>query len=127
MTLLDLAIPAMPTERQKTNGGDNSVDKEGLPPSWGGRITSGGKFQIRAILPHPYVSDADADGVVAEPDWSRLELWEELFSALTDSPLDDLDRKSQRLPARSLAGDERRLLAIFPPSPMIAFASDQEA
>ena len=54
------------------------LDKSGFPVSWGMRLFNGqGEQQTTILLPNPFLS-ADSDNVLYQPDWSRLELWEQL-------------------------------------------------
>lgn len=54
------------------------LDREGAPISWGLRLFNGeNEQQITILLPNPFLSP-DGEKVVKIPDWSRLQLWDEL-------------------------------------------------
>ena len=54
------------------------LDKSGVPVSWGVRLFNGqGEQQTTILLPNPFLS-ADSGKVLDQPDWSRLELWDQL-------------------------------------------------
>jgi hypothetical protein len=63
------------------------LDKSGVPVSWGMRLFNGqGEQQTTILLPNPFLSP-DSDNVLKTPDWSRLELWDQLrhrWLGLTD-------------------------------------------
>jgi hypothetical protein len=70
------------------------LDREGLPQSWGLRMFNGrNEQQITVLLPNPYLTQDDK--LAAEPDWSRLGLWEELLPRYTGNPPDGRDRLSR--------------------------------
>jgi hypothetical protein len=68
-----------------------------VPMSWGLRLFNGkGEQQITVLLPNPFL-DPDTDRFLAEPDWSRLALWDELrarWFGLTEP--DPVDRSANR-------------------------------
>ncbi|TAL78195.1 MAG: hypothetical protein EPN75_11435 [Beijerinckiaceae bacterium] len=54
------------------------VCKAGTPVSWGLRLFNGrGEQQITILLPNPFLNP-DTDKILKAPDWSRLELWDQL-------------------------------------------------
>jgi hypothetical protein len=54
------------------------LDKSGAPVSWGLRLYNGhDEQQATILLPNPFLSP-DADKVLETPDWSRLDLWDQL-------------------------------------------------
>jgi hypothetical protein len=54
------------------------LDRDGAPTSWGLRLFNGaGEQQMTVFFPNPLLS-ADGDRVLAEPDWSRLALWDDM-------------------------------------------------
>jgi hypothetical protein len=51
---------------------------DGTPSSWGLRLFNGhGEQQATIVFPNPFLS-ADGKKVLNPPDWSRLDLWDEL-------------------------------------------------
>ena len=68
-----------------------------VPMSWGLRLFNGaGEQQITVLLPNPFL-DPDTDRFVAEPDWSRLALWEKLRARwLGLTAPDPVDRSGNR-------------------------------
>jgi hypothetical protein len=68
-----------------------------VPMSWGLRLfNAAGEQQITVLLPNPFL-DPDTDRFVAEPDWSRLALWDKLrarWLGLTEP--DPVDRSANR-------------------------------
>jgi hypothetical protein len=68
-----------------------------VPMSWGLRLFNGkGEQQITVLLPNPFL-DPDTDRFLAEPDWSRLALWDKLrarWLGLTEA--DPIDRSGNR-------------------------------
>jgi hypothetical protein len=54
------------------------LDRDGAPVAWGLRLFNGaGEQQMTAFFPNPLLS-ADGARALAEPDWSRLALWDEM-------------------------------------------------
>jgi hypothetical protein len=49
-----------------------------------------GEPQITIFLPNPFLLPEDR--IADQPDWSRLDLWENLFPRLTGQPTDGRDR-----------------------------------
>jgi hypothetical protein len=68
-----------------------------VPMSWGLRLYNRrGDQQITIFLPNPFL-EPETDRFVAEPDWSRLALWDKLrarWFGLTES--DPVDRSANR-------------------------------
>jgi hypothetical protein len=68
------------------------ISRDGTPVSWGLRLFNGqDEQQITVLLPNPFL-DRD-DTILRTPDWSRLELWDQLraqWLGLNDP--DPLDR-----------------------------------
>lgn len=72
------------------------LSPKGAPISWGIRLFNGaGEQQLTLLLPNPLLSPQDKP--LKEPDWSRLELWDELRRRWTgaDGP-DPFDRSAER-------------------------------
>jgi hypothetical protein len=68
-----------------------------VPMSWGLRLFNGkGEQQITVLLPNPFL-DPDTDRFLAEPDWSRLALWDKLRARwLGLTAPDPIDRSANR-------------------------------
>ena len=68
-----------------------------VPMSWGLRLFNGkGEQQITVLLPNPFL-DPDTDRFLAEPDWSRLALWDKLRARwLGLTAPDPVDRSGNR-------------------------------
>jgi hypothetical protein len=67
------------------------LDGEEMPISWSIRMFNGaGEPQITIFLPNPFLLPEDR--IADQPDWSRLDLWENLFPRLTGQPTDGRDR-----------------------------------
>ena len=68
---------------------------DGSPSSWGFRMFNGDEHQqLTVFLPNPFL-DAD-DRPVGEPDWSRLECWDELRARYLGLSADPADRSGRR-------------------------------
>jgi hypothetical protein len=68
-----------------------SLDLDGYPHTWGLRVFNGNdQPQISVFFPNPYVTDDDQ--ITSEPDWSRIEVWEELLQRYTGNAPDGFDR-----------------------------------
>lgn len=64
---------------------------DGAPRSWMLRMFNGdGDQQLTVLLPNPFLSDESE--LLAEPDWSRLALWDELRRRHLSLPPDPADR-----------------------------------
>jgi hypothetical protein len=71
-----------------------SLDRDGYPYSWGLRMFNGkDEPQITVLFPNPYVTNDDE--VTDNPDWSRIEVWEELLPRYTGNAPDGLDRQGR--------------------------------
>jgi hypothetical protein len=71
-----------------------TLDRDGYPHTWGLRIFNGkDEPQITVFFPNPYVNDVDE--VVTNPDWSRIEVWEQLLPRYTGNAPDGLDRQGR--------------------------------
>ena len=73
------------------------LDRDGAPISWGLRMFNGAdEQQVTILLPNPFLS-SDGDKVLKTPDWSRLQLWDELRARWTgaEGP-DPVDRSAAR-------------------------------
>jgi hypothetical protein len=71
------------------------LDNSGSPVSWGLRLFNGtGEQQVTVFFPNPFLHP-ETDTVLENPDWSRLELWDEIRSRWTgaDGP-DPFDRSA---------------------------------
>ena len=72
------------------------LDKSGAPASWGLRLfNGGGEQQITVLLPNPFLS-ADGDKVLKIPEWSRLDLWDQLRARWLKQPEPDPFDRSGR-------------------------------
>jgi hypothetical protein len=73
------------------------LDRAGAPTSWGLRLFNNeGEQQITVLLPNPFLSP-DSDKVLNTPDWTRLELWDELRASWTAATgPDPIDRSARR-------------------------------
>jgi len=73
------------------------LDRAGAPTSWGLRLFNGnGEQQVTILLPNPFLSP-EPDEVLQEPDWSRLDLWDELRMSWTGAAgPDPFDRLARR-------------------------------
>lgn len=75
------------------------LNEDGTPRSWGLRLFNGGdEQQMTVFLPSPFHAD---DRMLKEPDWSRLELWDQLRARYLGAAPDPIDRAG---PRRSCAG-----------------------
>ena len=70
------------------------LDRDGYPHTWGLRMFNGkDEPQISIFFPNPYVTHFDE--VTKTPDWSRIEVWEELLPRYTGNVPDGLDRQGR--------------------------------
>jgi hypothetical protein len=70
------------------------LDRDGYPHSWGLRMFNGkDEQQIAVFFPNPYVNNFDQ--VVNDPDWTRIEMWEDFLPRYTGANLDGLDRQGR--------------------------------
>jgi hypothetical protein len=70
------------------------LDRDGYPHSWGLRMFNGkDEPQITIYFPNPYVTNFEE--VTNVPDWSRIEVWEELLPRYTGNAPDGLDRQGR--------------------------------
>lgn len=68
---------------------------DGSPNSWMLRLFNGdGDQQLTVILPHPFLDDDQR--MRAEPDWTRLGLWDHLRARFLGLPPDPVDRSADR-------------------------------
>ena len=68
--------PGLALHRRTARAELYRIVAEGAPVSWGLRLFNGaGEQQITVMLPNPFLSD---HGILREPDWSRLLLWDRL-------------------------------------------------
>lgn len=94
----DPTPPALARHRQTARAElYRRLDRSGAPVSWGLRLFNGaGEQQVTILLPNPFLS-TDGDEILAEPDWSRLELWNELRVRWTGAAgPDPVDRSARR-------------------------------
>lgn len=62
-----------------------------VPTSWFLRLFNGaGQQQLTVLLPNPFLDDFQ--GILDEPDWSRLAAWDDLRQRCLDLGPDPLDR-----------------------------------
>lgn len=67
---------------------------EGAPCAWMVRMYNGdGDQQLTVLLPSPFL---DGERILAEPDHSRLDLWDHLRREYLGLPPDPVDRSAQR-------------------------------
>jgi hypothetical protein len=72
------------------------LDRSGAPTSWGLRLFNGEREQqVTILLPNPFLSP-EIDKVLKEPDWSRLDLWDELRADWTGATGPDPFDRSAR-------------------------------
>ena len=70
------------------------LDRDGFPHSWGLRMFNGkNEPQIAVFFPNPYVTEFDQ--VIKDPDWTRIEMWEDFLPRYTGAALDGLDRQGR--------------------------------
>lgn len=70
------------------------LNEDSTPRSWGLRLFNGGdEQQMTIFLPSPFHAD---DRMLKEPDWSRLELWEQLRARYLGVEPDPIDRAGPR-------------------------------
>lgn len=71
-------------------------DGDDTPRSWGLRLfNGGGEQQMTVFLPSPF---HDGDRMLTEPDWSRLDLWDQLRARYLGAKPDPIDRAGPRRP-----------------------------
>jgi len=71
------------------------LDGTCAPTSWGLRLYNGAdEQQLTVFLPNPFLTDED--GIAAEPDWSRLALWDRLREEYLGLAPDDADRSARK-------------------------------
>jgi hypothetical protein len=87
--------PALARRRRCAHAELQRQWRNGAPATWMFRMYNGdGEQMITVVLPNPFLDDADR--ILAEPDWSRLALWDELRSRFLDLPPDPVDRSATR-------------------------------
>ncbi len=68
-----------------------SLNASGEPVSWGFRLFNGaGEQQMTVLFPNPFIGDDDE--ILAEPDWSRLAVWEDVLRRYAGREPDGRDR-----------------------------------
>jgi nitrile hydratase accessory protein len=68
---------------------------DGAPTSWMFRMHNGaGEQQLTVLLPNPFLDDDQYP--LSEPDWSRLDCWNELRRDILGLPPDPVDRSATR-------------------------------
>jgi hypothetical protein len=71
------------------------INREGTPDSWGLRLFNGqGEQQITILFPNPFLTEAQQ--LRAEPDWSRLALWDDVRRRYLGLEPDPRDRSGRR-------------------------------
>jgi hypothetical protein len=71
-----------------------TLDRDGYPHTWGLRLLNGkDEPQMTVFFPNPYVTKDDE--VTTDPDWSRIEVWEEIFARYTGNAPDGFDRQGR--------------------------------
>jgi hypothetical protein len=72
------------------------INDDGTPNSWGLRLFNGhDEQQITVFFPNPFLSDAMQ--VLKTPDWSHLDLWDEVRKTYLGLQPDDRDRSGRRM------------------------------
>ncbi len=67
------------------------LDRAGAPVNWGLRLVNGaGEEQMTVFFPNPFLSDDD--GILSEPDWTRLAMWEDFGRRYLNREPDGKDR-----------------------------------
>lgn len=85
------ATPARARRRRCAHAELQRVWVEGAPRSWMFRMWNGeGAQQLTVLLPNPFLDDDQQP--LAEPDWSRLALWDILRERFLGLPPDPVDR-----------------------------------
>lgn len=70
------------------------LNEDGTPRAWGLRLfNGGGEQQMTVFLPSPFHAD---DRMLKEPDWSRLDLWDQLRARYAGAEPDPIDRAGPR-------------------------------
>ena len=70
------------------------LDKTGAPVTWGLRLINGaGEPQMTIFFPNPFLSDDDE--ILAEPDWSRLTIWQDVLGKYLGQAPDPRDRSAK--------------------------------
>jgi hypothetical protein len=91
--------PAALARRRQTARAElyRRLDRDGAPISWGMRLFNGAdEQQLTILLPNPFLSP-DGDKVLKIPDWSQLQLWDELRARWTGAAgPDPVDRSATR-------------------------------
>lgn len=68
---------------------------DGAPTSWGVRLFNGaGEQQLTVMLPNPFLSEEM--GLLAQPDWDQLLVWDRLRERHLRLPPDPRDRSGRR-------------------------------
>lgn len=68
--------PGLALHRRTARAELYRIVADGAPVSWGLRLFNGaGEQQITVMLPNPFLSD---HGILSQPDWNRLRLWDRL-------------------------------------------------
>lgn len=87
--------PALARLRRCTYAELARVWVEGAPRSWMFRMYNGAsEQQLTVLLPNPFLDDDQHP--LSEPDWARLECWDELRRLLLDLDPDPRDRSGAR-------------------------------
>lgn len=87
--------PVLATHRRTARAELYRLTNGGAPTSWGVRLFNGaGEEQITILLPNPFLSDEMQ--LLAEPDWSRLALWDDLRRRYLGLDPDPRDRAGTR-------------------------------
>lgn len=70
------------------------LNDDGTPRAWGLRLFNGADDQqMTVFLPSPFHAD---DRMLPQPDWSRLELWDQLRARYLGAEPDPIDRAGPR-------------------------------
>jgi Nitrile hydratase beta subunit, N-terminal len=85
------ATPHLARRRRCTHAELQRLWIDGAPRTWLFRMFNGeGAQQLTVLLPNPFLDDDQH--VLAEPDWSRLDLWDLLRDRFLGLPPDPADR-----------------------------------
>lgn len=93
-------ITARPTSPEQSRHRQTStavlfrgLDKQGCPVNWGLRLSNGaGEQQCTIFFPNPFLTD---ERVTAEPDWSKLAMWEDFNRRYLGREPDHRDRSAR--------------------------------
>lgn len=86
--------PELALHRRTSRAEMYRIVNGGAPSSWGLRLFNGaGEQQITVMLPNPFLSEES--GLLKEPDWTRLAVWDGLRSRYLGLQTDPRDRSAK--------------------------------